>query len=227
MALYTIRLNSLFNIYSTHATTIIAAITTAVAIFIAGILRSIASDIPNISRPLITSTVSTIDGSRNARQNTTSSMNCLKYSIPISNPAVSVARYNCPEHKNSLDATISPSNIIDGIMIQDKVVEILGVKVPCVDEGFGNHTPVDVVIRPEDIEITTPEKGFMEGTITSVIFKGVHYEIEILANGYEWLVHSTGMYPVGTQVGIDVDPFNIQIMHKPASEDEEAVKIDE
>ena len=97
MALYTIRLNSLFNIYSTHATTIIAAITTAVAIFIAGILRSIASDIPNISRPLITSTVSTIDGSRNARQNTTSSMNCLKYSMPISNPAVSVARYNCPE----------------------------------------------------------------------------------------------------------------------------------
>ena len=86
---------------------------------------------------------------------------------------------------------IGDSNIIDGTMIQDKVVEILGVKIPCVDEGFGNNTPVDVVIRPEDIEIVEPEKGFMEGDITSVIFKGVHYEIEIVANGFEWLVHTT------------------------------------
>lgn len=121
---------------------------------------------------------------------------------------------------------IGDSNIIDGVMVQDKVVEILGTKIPCVDEGFGNNTPVDVVIRPEDIEIVSPEAGFMEGDITSVIFKGVHYEIEIMANGYEWLVHTTQFYTVGTHVGINVIPFNIQIMNKPESEDEEAVEID-
>ena len=121
---------------------------------------------------------------------------------------------------------IGDSNIINGTMIQDKVVEILGVKIPCVDEGFGCNTPVDVVIRPEDVEITEPCAGFMDGDIVSIIFKGVHYEISIMANGYEWLVHTTKMYPVGTHVGINVIPFNIQIMNKPESEDEEAVEID-
>ena len=121
---------------------------------------------------------------------------------------------------------IGDSNIINGTMIQDKVVEILGVKIPCVDEGFGCNTPVDVVIRPEDVEITEPGAGFMDGDIVSIIFKGVHYEISIMANGYEWLVHTTKMYPVGTHVGINGIPFNIQIMNKPESEDEEAVEID-
>ena len=121
---------------------------------------------------------------------------------------------------------IGDSNIINGTMIKDKVVEILGVKIPCVDEGFGCNTPVDVVIRPEDVEITEPGAGFMDGDIVSIIFKGVHYEISIMANGYEWLVHTTKMYPVGTHVGINVIPFNIQIMNKPESEDEEAVEID-
>ena len=121
---------------------------------------------------------------------------------------------------------IGDSNIIDGIMMKDRVVEILGTRIPCVDEGFGNNTPVDVVIRPEDIEIVEPEKGFMEGDITSVIFKGVHYEIEIMANGFEWLVHTTLLHNAGEHVGINVIPFNIQIMNKPESEDEEAVEID-
>ena len=121
---------------------------------------------------------------------------------------------------------IGDSNIINGTMIQDKVVEILGVKIQCVDEVFGCNTPVDVVIRPEDVEITEPGAGFMDGDIVSIIFKGVHYEISIMANGYEWLVHTTKMYPVGTHVGINVIPFNIQIMNKPESEDEEAVEID-
>ena len=122
---------------------------------------------------------------------------------------------------------IGDSNIINGTMIQDKVVEILGVKIPCVDEGFGCNTPVDVVIRPEDVEITEPGAGFMDGDIVSIIFKGVHYEISIMANGYEWLVHSTDMFPVGEKVGIHVDPFDIQIMNKPESEDEEAVGVNE
>ena len=133
--------------------------------------------------------------------------------------------YNEPTNAFVADF-IGDSNIIDGTMIQDKVVEILGVKIPCVDEGFGNNTPVDVVIRPEDIEIVEPEKGFMEGDITSVIFKGVHYEIEIMAGGYEWLVHTTKYFETGSHVGMKVIPFNIQIMHKPESSDEKAVELD-
>ena len=72
-----------------------------------------------------------------------------------------------------------------------------------------------------------PEEGIMEGVVTHLIFKGVHYEMEVLANNYEWLVHSTDMFPVGTEVGIKVDPFDIQIMKKPESEDAEAVTIEE
>ena len=95
------------------------------------------------------------------------------------------------------------------------------------DTGFGRNQPVDVVIRPEDVELTAPADGILKGTVTHLIFKGVHYEMEVTANGFEWLVHSTGMFPVGTEVGIKVDPFNIQIMNKPASEDEEAAGIEE
>ena len=121
---------------------------------------------------------------------------------------------------------IGDSNIIDGIMMKDRVVEILGTRIPCADEGFGTNTPVDIVIRPEDVEIVAPGEGFMDGDITSVIFKGVHYEIEIMAGGFEWLVDTTQFYTVGTHVGIRVIPFNIQIMNKPESEDEEAAEID-
>lgn len=135
--------------------------------------------------------------------------------------------YNEPENAFVADF-IGDSNIISGIMIEDKLVEILSARFPCVDTGFGTNRPVDVVIRPEDIILSSPADGRLAGIVTHLIFKGVHYEMEVTTpDGYEWLVHSTGMYPVGTQVGIDVDPFNIQIMHKPASEDEEAVKIDE
>lgn len=134
--------------------------------------------------------------------------------------------YNEPENAFVADF-IGDSNIIDGIMIEDKVVEILGRKFQCVDEGFGNNTPVDVVIRPEDVELVSPQEGIIEGVVSHLIFKGVHYEMEVQANGYEWLVQSTKLVPVGTKVGIKVDPFNIQIMNKPASEDEEAVMLDE
>ncbi|MEI3228110.1 MAG: ABC transporter ATP-binding protein [Lachnospiraceae bacterium] len=120
---------------------------------------------------------------------------------------------------------IGESNIIDGIMIKDELVEILGVKIPCVDTGFHLNQPVDVVIRPEDVELVDPSAGFMEGDVVSIIFKGVHYEIEVHANGYDWLVHTTKMFPVGTHVGIHVIPFNIQIMNKPESSDEKAVEI--
>ena len=134
--------------------------------------------------------------------------------------------YNEPENAFVADF-IGHSNIIDATMVEDKLVEILGVKMPCVDEGFGKNKPVDVVIRPEDVELVDPSEGYLEGDVTSMIFKGVHYELEVLANGFEWLVHTTKLVPVGTHVGIKVIPFNIQLMHKPESSDEKAVEIDE
>lgn len=134
--------------------------------------------------------------------------------------------YNEPENSFVADF-IGESNILSGIMVKDKLVEILGTRFACVDTGFGTNQPVDVVIRPEDIDLVKPAEGTMEGIVTGLIFKGVHYEMDVMANGHEWLVHSTDMFAVGTKVGIHVDPFDIQIMHKPESEDEEAVSIDE
>ena len=134
--------------------------------------------------------------------------------------------YNEPQNAFVADF-IGDSNILDGRMIQDKLVEILGVKFPCVDTGFGENRPVDVVIRPEDVELVSPEKGQITGRVTSLIFKGVHYEMDVCANGYDWLVHSTRLQEVGSEVGICVDPFNIQIMNKPESTDEEAVSVEE
>ena len=134
--------------------------------------------------------------------------------------------YNEPENAFVADF-IGDSNILNGIMIKDELVSFLGAKFACVDKGFGQNKPVDVVIRPEDVNLVTPENGVISGEVTHLIFKGVHYEMEVMANGYEWLVHSTTMFPVGAKVGIKVDPFNIQIMNKPASEDEEAVAVEE
>ena len=135
--------------------------------------------------------------------------------------------YNEPENAFVADF-IGESNIVPGLMIHDELVEIFGAKFACVDKGFGNNKPVDVVIRPEDIDLLKPEEGTLQGVVTHLIFKGVHYEMEVTTpDGFEWLVHSTDMFPVGTEVGIRVDPFDIQIMNKPASEDEEAVSIDE
>ena len=128
--------------------------------------------------------------------------------------------YNEPQNAFVADF-IGESNIIDSTMVEDRLVDILGTKFVCVDEGFGRNQPVDVVIRPEDIVLTEPSKGIICGRVTSAIFKGVHYEMEVQAAGFEWLVHSTVLKEPGTEVGIWVDPFNIQIMHKPESEDEE------
>ncbi len=134
----------------------------------------------------------------------------------------------CNEPENAFVADfIGDSNIIDAVFIHDELVSILGANFPCVDTGFGNNKPVDVVIRPEDVVLTVPEKGIITGKVTDLIFKGVHYEMSVMACGFEWLVHSTTMFPVGAEVGITVDPFNIQIMNKPASEDEEAISIEE
>lgn len=135
--------------------------------------------------------------------------------------------YNEPENAFVADF-IGESNIVPGIMLRDELVQIFGAKFNCVDKGFGLNKPVDVVIRPEDIDLVAPENGTLTGKVTHLIFKGVHYEMEVTSpDGFEWLVHSTDLFPVGQDVGIHVDPFDIQIMNKPASEDEEAVGINE
>ena len=134
--------------------------------------------------------------------------------------------YNEPENAFVADF-IGDSNIIDGVMMEDRVVKICGHIFPCIDEGFGRNKPVDVVIRPEDIIIAKPGQGIMDGVVTSNVFIGVHYEMCIEAGGFEWLAQNTTSYPVGTKVSIGVTPENIQIMHKPQSEDEEAISLDD
>ena len=135
--------------------------------------------------------------------------------------------YNEPENAFVADF-IGDSNIVPGIMIRDELVEIFGSKFVCVDKGFGTNKPVDVVIRPEDIDLVSPGEGSLSGVVTHLIFKGVHYEMEVTTpDGYEWLVHSTDLFPVGKAVDLKVDPFDIQIMNKPASEDEEAIGVNE
>ena len=129
--------------------------------------------------------------------------------------------YNEPENAFVADF-IGESNIIDGVMLSDRLVSIGGQKFACVDEGFEPNEPVDVVIRPEDVELGAPESGQTTGTVTSIIFKGVHYEIQVESViGINFLVQTTQNFPVGMNVGISVIPDNFQIMHKPQSEDEE------
>jgi len=124
------------------------------------------------------------------------------------------------EPKNAFVANfIGESNIIRGTMVRDELVHFCGVDFPCVDAGFGNDKPVDVVIRPEDIVIVGEDIGQLTGTVQSVLFKGVHYEMMIEAGGFTWKVHSTSMQPAGSRVGLSIVPFNIHIMH-PMKEDQ-------
>ena len=124
------------------------------------------------------------------------------------------------EPKNAFVANfIGESNIVRGTMVHDELVHFCGVEFPCVDAGFGENKPVDVVIRPEDIVIVGEDIGQLTGTVKSVLFKGVHYEMMIEAGGFTWKVHSTTMQPAGSRVGLSIVPFNIHIMH-PMKEDE-------
>ena len=134
--------------------------------------------------------------------------------------------YNEPQNAFVADF-IGESNIIDGVMPKDYLVEILGCPFECVDSGFGTNELVDVVIRPEDMEFKNPGEGILDGVVTSILFKGVHYEMKVQANGFSWLAHSTIAFQPGTEVGIYVKPENIQIMHKPASAAQEVIKKNE
>ena len=109
---------------------------------------------------------------------------------------------------------IGEANILNGIMIDDCRIKILGKELECVDKGFGKNTPVDVVIRPEDIEITKPEDGQLVGVVENSTFKGVHYEMSVMCDNCEILIHSTKTAEIGSKIGMRVIPFNIQIMNK-------------
>ena len=125
--------------------------------------------------------------------------------------------YNEPKNAFVADF-IGESNILDGIMHKDFLVEFLGNQFECVDKGFNSNQQVDVVIRPEDIKIIEPLQAKISGIVESVIFKGVHYEMVIDSCGYKWIVHSTQCEQPGTLVGMDVKPMDIHIMKKMSDE---------
>ena len=109
---------------------------------------------------------------------------------------------------------IGESNILDGVMKRDFAVEFFGRTFDCLDSGFAENEPVDVVIRPEDIDIVEPIRGHLTGTVTSVTFKGVHYETIVDFKGFKWLIQTTDYYAPGTVIGIVLNPEDIHIMKK-------------
>ena len=126
---------------------------------------------------------------------------------------------------------IGDSNIVSGQMADEKVVRIDGIEYPCIDgtaEGFPPRRRVDVVIRPEDIDIVPYGEGQWNGIITSKLFIGVHYEMLVQSEHgkIEWLLQNYDQHEVGEKIGMKVDPENIQIMHKPKSEAESAIELD-
>ena len=126
---------------------------------------------------------------------------------------------------------IGDSNILSGQMVDEKVVRIDGIDYPCIDgrdEGFPPGRVVDVVIRPEDIDIAPYGEGLWNGTIISKLFIGVHYEMLVQSEHgkVEWLLQNYDQHDVGEKIGMHVDPENIQIMHKPKSEAEHAIELD-
>jgi len=125
--------------------------------------------------------------------------------------------YNEP--KNSFVADfIGESNIVPGRMIKDSLVYFAEREFKCVDSGFNHNEEVDVVVRPEDIKLVPEDQGMLQGRVESVTFKGVHYEMMVRSAGYEWMIHSTVMEPVGSRVGLSIMPNDIHIMKKVSTE---------
>ena len=121
--------------------------------------------------------------------------------------------YNEPENAFVADF-IGESNILDGIMHEDYVVEFFGRKFSCLDAGFEQNEAVDVVIRPEDIDIVPANQGHLTGTVTAVTFKGVHFETIVDFKGFKWMIQTTDYYPVDSVIGIVLNPEDIHIMKK-------------
>ena len=121
--------------------------------------------------------------------------------------------YNEPKNAFVADF-IGESNILDGIMCEDFNVEFEGMRFKCVDKGFSKNEPVDVVVRPEDVDIVPAAEGMLTGEVTSVTFKGVHYEIIVDIKGFKWMIQTTEKSEVGDIIGISIKPDEIHIMKK-------------
>ena len=121
--------------------------------------------------------------------------------------------YNEPKNAFVADF-IGESNILNGTMVRDNVVKMYGKEFPCVDGGFAPNEPVDVVIRPEDIDIVPVEQGQLAGTVTNVTFKGMQYDIIVDFRGFKWLIQTTDHSPVGARIGVKIEPDGFHIMKK-------------
>ena len=121
--------------------------------------------------------------------------------------------YNEPKNAFVADF-IGESNIIDGVMVRDRLVKMYGREFACLDGGFAENEPVDVVIRPEDIDIVPVEQGQLVGTVTSVTFKGMQYDIIVDFRGFKWLIQTTDHSPMGARIGVKIDPDGFHIMKK-------------
>ena len=109
---------------------------------------------------------------------------------------------------------IGESNILDGIMREDYLVDFSGQTFKCLDKGFSKNEPVDVVVRPEDVDIVEADKGMLVGVVTSVTFKGVHFEIIVDIGGFKWMIQTTDYHPEGANIGLYIEPDAIHIMKK-------------
>ncbi|MCD8322749.1 MAG: ABC transporter ATP-binding protein [Oscillospiraceae bacterium] len=125
----------------------------------------------------------------------------------------SVDVYNEPQNAFVADF-IGESNILDGMMLADLSVSFSGQTFVCVDKGFGKNEPVDVVVRPEDVDIVPPEKGMLTGVVTSVTFMGVHYEVIVDIGGFKWMIQTTDFVDVDERIGLYIEPDAIHIMKK-------------
>ncbi len=121
--------------------------------------------------------------------------------------------YNEPKNAFVADF-IGESNILDGVMIDDCLVDFSGHRFECLDKGFDKNEAVDVVVRPEDVDVVAPEKGMLKGVVTSVTFKGVHFEIIVDIGGFKWMIQTTDYQPEGAKIGLFIEPDAIHIMKK-------------
>lgn len=121
--------------------------------------------------------------------------------------------YNEPKNAFVADF-IGESNILDGVMIDDCLVDFSGHRFECLDKGFDKNEEVDVVVRPEDVDVVEPEKGMLKGVVTSVTFKGVHFEIIVDIGGFKWMIQTTDYQPEGAKIGLFIEPDAIHIMKK-------------
>ena len=121
--------------------------------------------------------------------------------------------YNEPQNAFVADF-IGESNIVDGVMLRDYSVTFSGQTFPCLDAGFETNEAVDVVVRPEDVDIVTPEKGMLQGVVTSVTFMGVHYEVIVDIGGFKWMIQTTDFVDVDEKIGLSIEPDAIHVMKK-------------